>query len=207
MNRYGRFLNLVFGALLFITAGNAQAVLVDFSFTGVMADLSTLTIGGVVTDLSGSGFTATGSTVSDIDVNPGADRGVFAATALYDFGGLGAFLTADNLAQANVGGEGYVGLTSAPLQLDGFIGKILPPASVYADPNIAVPIGTVAIGGLFSSNRTLVNLGGDTLSFLVASISEATVTAPSAVPVPAAVWLFGTALIGLIGFDKRRKAA
>ncbi|MCP3675834.1 MAG: PEP-CTERM sorting domain-containing protein [Gammaproteobacteria bacterium] len=28
----------------------------------------------------------------------------------------------------------------------------------------------------------------------------------SAVPVPAAFWLFGTALIGLIGFSKRRKA-
>ena len=30
---------------------------------------------------------------------------------------------------------------------------------------------------------------------------------PSAVPVPAAIWLFGTALIGLAGFSKRRKAA
>ncbi len=30
---------------------------------------------------------------------------------------------------------------------------------------------------------------------------------PSAVPVPAAVWLFGTALIGLVGFGKRKKAA
>ena len=29
----------------------------------------------------------------------------------------------------------------------------------------------------------------------------------SAVPVPAAFWLFGTALIGLVGFSKRRKAA
>jgi hypothetical protein len=29
----------------------------------------------------------------------------------------------------------------------------------------------------------------------------------SAVPVPAAVWLFGTAMIGLVGFGKRRKAA
>ena len=28
-----------------------------------------------------------------------------------------------------------------------------------------------------------------------------------AVPVPAAVWLFGTALVGLVGFSKRRKAA
>lgn len=30
---------------------------------------------------------------------------------------------------------------------------------------------------------------------------------PSPVPVPAAIWLFGTALIGLVGFSKRRKAA
>ena len=30
---------------------------------------------------------------------------------------------------------------------------------------------------------------------------------PSTIPVPAAVWLFGTALIGLVGFSKRRKAA
>lgn len=29
----------------------------------------------------------------------------------------------------------------------------------------------------------------------------------SAIPIPAAVWLFGTALIGLMGFSKRRKAA
>ena len=29
----------------------------------------------------------------------------------------------------------------------------------------------------------------------------------SAVPVPAAIWLFGTALVGLVGFSKRRKAA
>jgi len=29
----------------------------------------------------------------------------------------------------------------------------------------------------------------------------------SAVPLPAAVWLFGTALIGLVGFSKRRKSA
>jgi len=29
----------------------------------------------------------------------------------------------------------------------------------------------------------------------------------NAVPIPAAIWLFGTALIGLLGFSKRRKAA
>jgi hypothetical protein len=30
---------------------------------------------------------------------------------------------------------------------------------------------------------------------------------PSPIPVPAAVWLFGTALVGLVGFSKRRKLA
>lgn len=30
---------------------------------------------------------------------------------------------------------------------------------------------------------------------------------PSAVPEPAAIWLFGTGILGLIGFSKRRKAA
>ncbi len=32
-------------------------------------------------------------------------------------------------------------------------------------------------------------------------------TSPSAVPIPAAVWLFGTALIGFVGMSRRRKAA
>ena len=36
---------------------------------------------------------------------------------------------------------------------------------------------------------------------------DANFTPIGAVPVPAAVWLFGTALIGLVGFGKRRKAA
>jgi len=30
---------------------------------------------------------------------------------------------------------------------------------------------------------------------------------PIPIPIPAAVWLFGTGLLGLIGFSKRRKAA
>ena len=39
-------------------------------------------------------------------------------------------------------------------------------------------------------------------------ISESYSTfAPSAVPIPAAAWLFGTALFGLLGFSKRRKSA
>jgi hypothetical protein len=39
--------------------------------------------------------------------------------------------------------------------------------------------------------------------FLEGSVSAA----PSAVPVPAAAWLFGSALVGLAGIGRKRKAA
>ena len=55
--------------------------------------------------------------------------------------------------------------------------------------------------GIIDISTGLVSLRGVTSSGLDA-IAFAEI---SAVPVPAAVWLFGTALIGLIGFGKRRK--
>ena len=39
------------------------------------------------------------------------------------------------------------------------------------------------------------------------AVDNLTFDGPAEIPLPAAVWLFGTALIGLIGFSKRSKAA
>ena len=50
----------------------------------------------------------------------------------------------------------------------------------------------------------------DTLRFVgdeYVVVDNLTFQAVSPVPVPAAIWLFGTGIIGLIGFSKRRKAA
>jgi hypothetical protein len=47
---------------------------------------------------------------------------------------------------------------------------------------------------------------GSTAGLSTFSLTFNLVEPPPPVPVPAAVWLFGTALIGLIGFSKRRKA-
>jgi hypothetical protein len=60
--------------------------------------------------------------------------------------------------------------------------------------------GNTNINLLFSEIRldTSVTTQGDSV------ISELTL---SPVPIPAAFWLFGTGLIGLIGFSKRKKAA
>jgi hypothetical protein len=57
-------------------------------------------------------------------------------------------------------------------------------------------IFSIAIG--FTGEAEIVGLAFD-------NFSPASSLNP--VPVPAAVWLFGTALIGLVGFSKRRKAA
>lgn len=57
---------------------------------------------------------------------------------------------------------------------------------------------------LSSFNGDYVSEDDDSLTWRAAA---GTWSKPSVVPIPAAVWLFGTALIGLVGFSKRRKAA
>jgi hypothetical protein len=57
-------------------------------------------------------------------------------------------------------------------------------------------IGTSAL------DVTYVDLVGANYSLLQASVVSGSI---SAVPVPAAIWLFGTALIGMIGFNKRKR--
>ena len=46
-----------------------------------------------------------------------------------------------------------------------------------------------------------------TLSSSVLAIDLEKVSPPAAIPVPAAVWLFGSGLIGLVGIARRKKAA
>jgi hypothetical protein len=61
---------------------------------------------------------------------------------------------------------------------------------------------TLALGGQLYLYVGEAGNNGETMRGLV-TVSDA----PAVVPVPAAVWLFGSALIGLVGFGKRRKAA
>ena len=88
-----------------------------------------------------------------------------------------------------------------------FIHFINGAVSTYsATPNIGLDPGNTSFVinqslGRLSRNFPFVGQSNYTLQ------SGSVVTLPNAVPVPAAVWLFGTALIGLVGFSKRRKAA
>ena len=78
----------------------------------------------------------------------------------------------------------------------------------YADAGIA--LDNITALSFRSHNTTGINpvwLDDIELQFRTASpeLQFRTASPPSPVPVPAAVWLFGTALIGLVGFNKRRK--
>ncbi len=83
------------------------------------------------------------------------------------------------------------------------------------NPGTTYPGATFNARGLEPNDSYSLSLGGlgvtnsITVDMLVAQPGDwiRVVTAASAVPVPAAVWLFGTALIGLFGLNKRRKSA
>jgi hypothetical protein len=74
----------------------------------------------------------------------------------------------------------------------------------------SVGMPTLALGSLWLGSETAVDqngLGSSYYSNLELSRISGVSPSVSAVPAPAAAWLFGTALIGLVGFSKRRKAA
>jgi hypothetical protein len=60
-------------------------------------------------------------------------------------------------------------------------------------------------GGLTYANDKLYHYDWDSVQG--STLSVYALSDSSAVPVPAAVWLFGTALMGLVGLSKRRKAS
>jgi hypothetical protein len=60
---------------------------------------------------------------------------------------------------------------------------------------------------LYNLNLDLVDADGNSISALSGIGFDNVQLSLSPVPVPAAIWLFGTALLGLVGFNRRRKHA
>lgn len=91
-------------------------------------------------------------------------------------------------------GSGVSSLSLAPQAgYTGFVTSTHPDEGIYS---MTADIGTLGATG--PVDRIRLGLGGS-------SAVPSLVTANSVVPVPAAVWLFGTGLIALVGFTRRRR--
>lgn len=53
--------------------------------------------------------------------------------------------------------------------------------------------------------RIFAKIGDRDDKFKISSMTVSTPSTPSAVPIPAAVWLFGSALVGMVGIGRRRQ--
>jgi len=135
----------------------------------------------------------------------GTDEWVFGSQTfnlLYDISGIRSIKSA--YLEVFTGGQGYLGISSLYID-DLFVGQLTDGDIGTTDNNIArLDIFDLA---LFSSA-----LDGDTNFSIQTNINDGWALdymrlkmIVSPVPIPAAVWLFGTALIGLVGFSKRRK--
>jgi hypothetical protein len=79
----------------------------------------------------------------------------------------------------------------------------LVPSLLVANGSGGYALGPLAIGPA-SPLQLIINGNGNNGSYNL-NISSGAVTPPNAVPVPAAVWLFGSALMGLVGVSRRKK--
>ena len=84
----------------------------------------------------------------------------------------------------------------------------LPSHLSHPDPATGLPIPEQPLFTYSLLGDMQTALGQDRLIFQNQSLlGDWTIREVSAIPVPATVWLFGTALIGLAGFSKRRKTS
>ena len=86
---------------------------------------------------------------------------------------------------------------------------------LFGGPFLGVPIGYVS-GEIISGSATKLGSSFASLGFITGSyvstltngsITDTVIVNISAVPAPAAVWLFGSGLLGLIGIARRKKTA
>ncbi len=123
-------------------------------------------------------------------------------------------LSGTNFAGFNIGISGStntigMSFTNAITNISGYLGSVDAGTwniATYLNGSLVSATSVSYVGSAYASfalsslNADYVTITGSTQYGVLEDLSF------SAVPVPAAVWLFGSGLIGLIGFAKRKKA-
>lgn len=146
---------------------------------------------------------------------------VLASDLSVDFGGTGGVISAGTKINSHFVHKDTLGGTvtlSGTATFDEIIlGIIASPSGLNTSDSILGLAGTSYPFGL-DKRGTQIGEVGDSITFTVDTLTLTSVTssrpdqlrvitASSTVPVPAAVWLFGSGLLGLVGMARRKKAA
>lgn len=146
------------------------------------------------------------ATTVDFTIDSGTAEIYLDGTANYDFNTDSGFSDGDAILNASiVGGSGTVfggrlGVTSIDVMVTGYDSSIFSPETILGGSSVftlQLADGAADFSGVTSVQGNSVDMG----DFLVSVDGNLTVTA---VPVPAAVWLLGSGLIGLVGIARRR---
>jgi len=84
---------------------------------------------------------------------------------------------------------------------------LIPPNRVITGVVLAGQSGLDVTSFSYDSDSILINTAGFSYAYLAGNILSATLNIEtSVVPIPAAIWLFGSGLLGLVGIARRKKA-
>ena len=164
-------------------------------------------LGGLISNNTPSGPTNGWSTIARIG---GDNKLLFLAGAAQNSGGEKSIISANTATVGEWNHAAFVydknGSTSTlSIYLNGDL-EASTSSNISGNPREDWLLGAQYTAGL-TPNYYLDGLLDDFRIYDTALTAEEVSAMVSPVPVPAAVWLFGTALIGLVGFSKRKKAA
>ena len=190
------FLASVCGALLF-NAGVSHAATVSFGNASVTAGVNDIITIDLLMDFTDDATLGGGTDIFFNDAVLSFQSFDFSSTTLVLDPAFSRLPDADVLAGKLEGmAFGNFGGLSGP----GVIGTLTFQAIAVGDSALTMAVTTEALkGGDFISDNTF---GPQVVSF-----GSANVSVVSAVPIPAAAWLFGSGLIGLAGVATKRRTA
>jgi hypothetical protein len=162
------------------------------------SDVILSSVGGTL-DLTGLTFDSTSGGGTDAVIDPDSP--------------LVAVGTTDNVFDRYAGASGPAAFGTGTTQVfaDSYSGDLFGVSNFTGSLWIAVPTGFTSGDTLGAASGTWLNqsfasLGMTPGTYVWSWASDSITLQVSAVPIPAAVWLFGSGLLGLVGIARRKKA-
>lgn len=173
------------GAMLFSWNGLGHSVSIVLDASGMLSNIGAAIMGGPT------------STVSGVGALPATDGMNFGTAKLPKFLPLGPSPAATKTLNTGAGCDG----STLATQVNAY-------TITTNMANVGVCTTGMANDGIGGDPMTSAAFAGFNANFDITSVHfDSFVTAPAAVPVPAAVWLFGSGLLGLVGIARRKKKA